>query len=53
MSTIKVKIKLKLEEEIEIEPHDLVNRSIEEYMDMVEDNLHDYVYVSLNWELAE
>jgi len=53
MSTIKVKIKLEIEEEIEIEAHDLTNRSIDEYMDMVEDNLHDYVYFSLDWELVD
>ena len=53
MTTIKVKIKLEIEEEIEIEAHDLMNQSIDEYMDTVEDNLHDYVYVDIDWELVD
>jgi len=53
MSTIKVKIKIEMEEEIEIEAHDLMNQSIDEYMDTVEDNLHDYVYVDIDWELVD
>ena len=54
MTTIKIKLKINIEEEIEIEATDLMHQSIEEYMDYVEDNLHEYLYLTdgVEWEMA-
>jgi|11BtaG_2_1085332.scaffolds.fasta_scaffold00101_21 hypothetical protein len=54
MSTIKIRVKIEIYEEIEIDVDDLMQQSIEDYMDYVRDNPQDYVDIDrgLEWEVA-
>ena len=54
MSSITIKIKVELEEEIEIDVDDLLHQSIEDYMDYVRDNPHDFIDIDcgFDWEVA-
>ena len=54
MSSVTIKVKIELEEDIEIDFDDLLTQSIEEYMDYVRDNPHEYVDIDVGfeWELA-
>ncbi len=50
---ITIKVKIDIEEEIEIEAHDLMHRSIDDYMDYVRDHIQDYIDIDsgFDWEL--
>jgi len=54
MSSITIKVKIQLEEDIEIEIDDLIHQSIDEYMDYVRDNPHEYIDIDcgFDWEVA-
>tara|TARA_R100001510_G_scaffold56671_1_gene62730 strand:+ start:3221 stop:3385 length:165 start_codon:yes stop_codon:yes gene_type:complete len=53
MSSIKIKVRIDITDEIEIDAEDLMHQSIDDYMDDVRYNLHDYVCVDsgFEWEI--
>lgn len=53
MSKIKIKVVIEINEIIEIEAEDLMHQSIDDYMDEVRYNLHDYVSIDngFDWEI--